>query len=95
MKVKLDSYYLGVMINGLYQQRNCYDEETNGNIDTLLLRLVNENDTMKTSRKKKICFRPVEMYVIRKSLFDWRSRELQAENDVAAQVIGELLEMVL
>lgn len=95
MKVKLDGYYLGVMINGLYKQRNCYDEETNSNIDTLLLRLVNENDTMKTSQKKKICFQPVEISVIRKSLFDWRNREVQAENDVAVEVIGELLAMVL
>ena len=89
MDVKLDGYYLGVMINGLYKQRNCYDEETNNSIDNLLLRLVNENDTMKTSRKKKICFQPDEMSVIRKSLFDWRNREVQAENNVADEVIGE------
>ena len=95
MKVKLDGYYLGVMINGLYKQRACYDEETNGSIDNLLLRLVNVNDTMKTSRKKKISFHPDEMFVIRKSLFDWRNREVQAENDVAVEVIGELLTMVL
>lgn len=95
MKVKLDSFYLNVLINGLYTQRSSYDNETNSLIDTLLLRLVNENDTMKTSQKKKICFQPVEISVIRKSLFDWRNREVQTENDVAVEVIGELLAMVL
>lgn len=95
MKVKLDGYYLNVMINVLYKQRSSYDEETNSNIDSLLLRLVNESDTMKLSRKKKISFQPAEMSVIRKSLFDWRNREVQAENDVAVEVIGELLAMVL
>ena len=44
---------------------------------------------------KKICLQPVEISVIRKSLFDWRNREVQAENDVAVEVIGELLAMVL
>lgn len=95
MKVKLDGYNLGVMINGLYKQRNCYDEETNSNIDTLLLRLVDKSDNLKSSRKKKICFEPVELSVIRQCLFDWRNQEIQAEKEVAVEVIGELLKKVL
>ena len=95
MKVKLDSYYLNVLIKGLYTQRTNYDEETNSNIDTLLLRLVDESDKLKLSRKKKICFEPVEISIIQKSLLDWRNQEIQADNDVATEVIGELLAMVL
>lgn len=95
MNVKLDGYYLNVLINGLYTQRTSYDEETNSNIDMLLLRLVNESDKMKLSRKKKIPFEPVEMSVIKRSLIDWRNQEIQADNDVAIEVIGEMLEKLL
>lgn len=95
MKVKLDSFYLNVLINGLYKQRNCYDDETNGNIDTLLLRLADESDKLKPNRKARLCFEPVELSVIRRCLFDWRNQQVQAEKDVAVELIGELLEKVL
>lgn len=39
MKVKLDDYEVRVLINGLIQQHRSYDAETNGQIDTLALRL--------------------------------------------------------
>lgn len=95
MKVKLDSFYLNVLINGLYTQRSSYDNETNSLIDTLLLRLVDESDKLKPKRKAKLSFEPVEMSAIRRSLFDWRNEQLQAEKEVAVEVISELLEKVL
>lgn len=95
MKVKLDSFYLNVMINGLYSQRMRYDDETNGIIDTLLLRLVDESDKLKPNRKKKFYFEPVEVSSIRKCLIDWRNQQIQAEKEAAVELIGELLAMVL
>lgn len=52
MKVKLDNFYLNVLINGLYTHRSSYDTENNNRIDTLLLRLVNESEMMKANQKK-------------------------------------------
>ena len=95
MKVKLDDYYLNVLIKGLYFQHTSYDDETNGIIDTLLLRLVDESDKLKPNRKKKIYFEPVEVSAIQRSLLDWRNQEIQAEKEVAVEVIGELLEKLL
>ena len=91
MTIKLDQYYLSVLLNGLSKQRAEYDRITNNAIDDLLLRLIAELETMKPNRKKKISFQPVEVRLIRKCLVDWRSKELQAEKEVAVEVIGELL----
>lgn len=95
MKVKLDDFYLNVLIKGLYLRHTCYDDETNGTIDTLLLRLVDESDKLKPNRKAKLYFEPVEQSVIRRCLFDWRNEQVQAEKETAVEVIGELLEKVL
>ena len=91
MKVKLDDYEVRVLINGLVQQHRSYDTETNGQIDALALRLCDIADAMKPERKKKISFEPVEIRVIRLCLVDWRNREISQGNDVASEVIGELL----
>ena len=91
MKVKLDGFYLNVLINGLYSQRSRYDSENNKYIDTLLLRLVDESKTMKTNRKKKLLFEPVEVSIIRQCLCDWRNQQIQVEKEAADELIGELL----
>ena len=91
MKVKLDCFYLNVMINGLYSQRSSYDNEMNCSIDTLILRLVAESETMKTNRKRKLLFKPIEVSIIRQCLCDWRNQQIQAEKEVAVELIGELL----
>ena len=57
----------------------------------LALRLCDIAEAMKTGRKKKISFEPVEIRVIRHCLVDWRNREISQGNDVASEVIGELL----
>lgn len=95
MKVKLDSFYLNVLINGLYSQRTRYDDDTNNRLDTLLLRLVDESETMKANRKKKLLFEPVELSTIRQSLLDWYNQQIQAEEEVAVELIGELLAMFI
>lgn len=91
MKVKLDDYEMWVLINGLVQQHRSYDAETNSQIDALALRLCDIAEAMKSGRKKKISFEPVEIRVIRHCLVDWRNREIRQGNDVASEVIGELL----
>lgn len=91
MKVKLDDYEVRVLINGLMQQHRSYDAETNGQIDALALRLCDIAEAMKPGRKKKIPFEPVEIRVICQCLIDWRNREISQGNDVASEVIGELL----
>lgn len=95
MKVKLDSFYLNVLINGLYSQRTRYDDDTNNRLDTLLLRLVDESETMKANRKKKLLFEPVELSTIRQRLLDWHNQQIQAEEEVAVELIGELLAMFI
>ena len=91
MKVKLDDYEVRVLINGLVQQHRSYDAETNGQIDALALRLCDIAEAVRPGRKKKISFDPVEIRVIRHCLVDWRNREIRQGNDVASEVIGELL----
>lgn len=95
MKVKLGDFYLNVLIKGLYLRHTSYDDETNGTIDNLLLRLVDESDKLKPNRKAKLCFELVELSVIRRCLFDWRNEQVQAEKESAVEVIRELLEKVL
>ncbi len=91
MKVKLDDYEVRVLINDLIQQHRSYDAETNGQIDALALRLCDIAEAMKPGRKKKISFEPVETRVICQCLMEWRNREIRQGNDVASEVIGELL----
>ena len=91
MKVKLDDYEVRVLINDLIQQHRSYDAETNGQIDALALRLCDIAEAMKPGRKKKISFEPVESRVICQCLMEWRNREIRQGNDVASEVIGELL----
>ncbi len=95
MNVKLDSFYLNVLINGVYSQRTRYDDDANNRIDTLLLRLVDKSDTMKANRKKKLLFEPIELSTIRQCLLDWRNQQIQAEEEVAVELIGELLAMFI
>ena len=91
MKVKLDDYEVRVLINDLIQQHRSYDAETNGQIDALALRLCDIAEAMKPGRMKKISFEPVETRVICQCLMEWRNREIRQGNDVASEVIGELL----
>ena len=91
MKIKLDDYYLNVLINSLYSQSKSYDKETSYKINILILRLVNISDTIKPNRKKKITFESEETSLIIRCLTDRLNNQIQAEKQTAAEVIGELL----
>ncbi len=86
IKVKLNGYYLNVLINGLFQHRDCY-----GDISDFLFRLVNENEKMKSNRKKRFVFQPDEIKIIRSCLLDWRNEQIRAEKETAVEVINELI----
>ena len=53
MNVKLDDYEVRVLINGLIQQHRSYDAETNGQIDSLALRLCDIAEAMKPGAKEE------------------------------------------
>lgn len=53
MKVRLDDYEVRVLINGLMQQHRSYDAETNGQIDSLALRLCDIAEAMKPGAKEE------------------------------------------
>ena len=88
---ELDYYYLNVLINSLFCQSKNYNEETNYQINILVLRLVNISDTMKPNRKKKITFEPEERSLIRYCLTHLLNNQIQAEKQTAVEVISKLL----
>ena len=89
--IKEDDYEVRVLISGLIQQHRSYDAETNGQINSLALRLCDIAEAMKPGRKKKIPFEPVEIRVICQCLMEWRNREIQAKRHGAVDAINELL----
>ncbi len=89
MKVKLDSFYLGVVINGLHKYRHCCEAETG--FTDFLLRLVKQYEKLMSGRKKKIAFRPEEIHFIRICLMAWRNDEIRAEKEIDVEVISETL----
>ncbi len=92
MKVKLDEFYLDVLINGLFQHKDrCFDS-TEVDFPAFLLRLVDESEQMKPGRKKKITFQPEEIKLIRRCLLEWRNEEIQAGKEVGIEVVTEALE---
>ena len=95
MKVKLDDYYVRVLINGLFEHRGDCGEKANETINELLIRLVGISDEMKPNRKKKIEFSSEEASVIVKCLVNWRNEEIQAEKHTAVEVISELLTLLV
>ena len=64
---------------------------TAGKLNDYLADLNEQAEAMKPGRKKKIPYEPVEIRVIRHCLVDWKNREISQGNDVASEVIGELL----
>lgn len=89
MKVKLDSFYLGVVINGASKYKDIGNSEADSN--AFLLRLVDEYEHLKPGRKKRFVFQPVEIRLIRNCLMAWRNEEIQAEKEVAVELISETL----
>ena len=97
MKIKLDKYNLGVVIEAIYKYRHC-TEATSNEIDTILnliVRLGNEYENIKTIPKKKFEFKIEEIRTITKSLIEWRNAEIRAGNDVAIDFVTETLILFL
>ena len=76
MKVKLDDFYLGVLINGLYKHKDSNSDNTGIDFSVILLRLVDVHEHLKSGHKKKIAFLPEEISLIRTCLMAWRNEEL-------------------
>ena len=91
MKIKVDKYDLGIIIDGLFNCRECYAEDTNTTIDDITLRLIKEHTEMNTSRKRRIVVDANELSLIRKCLLEWRNDELQKGNDMVVEYIGEVI----
>lgn len=89
MKVKLDDFYFGVVINGLSKYKDGSNAELGGN--AFLLRLVDEYEHLKPGRKKRFVFQPVEISLVCACLLAWRNDEIQAEKEVAVELISETL----
>ena len=75
MKIKLDNYDIGILINGLLKFDTHYDDKTNNDIDNIIFRLVSKNENLKTCRK--ILFEQEEIIVVVKCLMEWRNQEIQ------------------
>ena len=91
MKIKVDKYDLGIIIDGLFNCREYYDEDTNTTIDDITLRLIKEHTSMNTTRKRRIVVDANELSLIRKCLLEWRNDELQKGNDMVVKFIGEVI----
>ena len=91
MKIKLDDYEIDILINGLFQQRSDYDAQTNREIDNLLLQVVQKSKNKTLLRRRKFCFTPLEVRLIRMCLIEWRNQQMQAERHRTAEVIAELI----
>lgn len=89
MKVKLDSFCLGVVINGLSKYKDSINAGADSN--AFLLRLVYEYEHLKPERKKKFVFQMDEISLVRACLLAWRNDEIQAEKEVAIELISEIL----
>ena len=91
MKVKLDSYEIDILINGLFQQRGEYDAQTNKSIEDLLLQIVQKVKCKHLRRKQKFRFEPQETRLIRLRLIRWRNQQLQNQKQGAAEAVSELI----
>ncbi|MFA9396857.1 MAG: hypothetical protein ACERKV_01130 [Clostridiaceae bacterium] len=91
MKVKLDNFYLGVLINRLYKHKDSFSGNTGIDLSDFLLRLVDEYRHLKSGQKKRIAFQLEEISLVRTCLMSWRNEKLQAEKETAVEVISETL----
>ena len=91
MKIKLDDYEIDILINGLFQQRSDYDAQTNGEIEDILLQIVQKSKHITLRRKRKFCFTSLEVRLIRMCLIRWRNQQMLLGKKDAAEIISELI----
>ncbi len=90
-KIKVDDYDLKVVINGLYQMRVEYLAEKRNQVESVLLSLAAICERMQPGRKKRIPFEPGAINTICLCLVDWRNEKIASCDDVAVEVINDML----
>ena len=91
MNVKLDDFYLGVLINGLSKYTDSFSDNTELDNTAFLLRLIDEYEHLKPKHKVKLALTPEETKLVRICLITWRNEEIQTKKEVAVEVISEVL----
>lgn len=91
MTVKMDTYELKAVINGLYQTRTAFDGARQDEIDGIILKLIDLYEQTKPRRRAKLCLGSGEARLILLCLNEWRNRFLAAEKVEAAAGVGEVM----
>ena len=90
-KVKLDSFEIRVLINGLYQMRSQYDDQTKGSFEDLILVLIDTSERLKKGKRARLLFQNDEIRIIRRCLIDWRNLYITEGHPGAVDGINEVL----
>lgn len=72
-KIKLDCFYLEVMISGIYEMLCYYSDEERELRRKLLLRLIDECDALGIGKKRRFPFQPVERRIVRETMLRWHN----------------------
>ena len=91
MTVRLDAFELKVVINGLYQTRAAFGEERQGEIETLVLRLIDICEQLRPGRRAKIRLDSSEARLILLCLNEWRNAFIRDGQAEAAEGVGEVM----
>lgn len=91
MTVRLDTYDLKAIINGLFQTRAAFGKKRQSEIEALILRLIDTCEQLKPRRRAKIRLESVEARRILLCLNEWRNRFIRDGQAEAAAGVGELM----
>lgn len=72
-KVKLDDFDLRLLVTGLYKTLDDIPAENRNDACDVILRLIDIDEALRSGRKKKVPFEPVDRSYIRRSLLLWRN----------------------
>ncbi len=90
-KIKLDSYDLGIIINGIYSYKQTCSSDKGKQIDYLLLWLIDIYEGMKPGRKKRIEFHIDQIRLVVFCLNEWRNSFLSGSSTNKAEAIAETM----
>lgn len=90
-RIKLDSYDLGILINGLCSCRKVYSSDAREQIDNILLWLMEAFEGMKPGRKKKLAFTTDEIRLVLLCLNEWRNSFLSGSYENKADAVAETM----
>lgn len=91
MTVRLDAYDLKIVINGLFQTRAAFGDERQGEIETLVLRLIETCERLKPCQRVKIRLDSGEARLILLYLNEWRNAFIRDGQAEAAEVVGKVM----